>query len=193
MKRIALTALLLLFGLPTLLAQLHLEPGIKAGLNFSSLATESVDDGNNRTSFHIGLLGHIHINRSWAVQPELVYSSQGAKYGNNTVLKLGYINVPVLAQYMFGPGFRVETGPQFGFNINAKSDVGGNETDIKDRFKGFGMSWAFGVGYLSEMGLGADLRYNLGLSDISKAGNNVKNSVWQVGLFYQFRKMDIRK
>jgi hypothetical protein len=34
-------------------------------------------------------------------------------------LRLNYINVPVL-QYMFGDGFRLQTGPQLGILTNAK-------------------------------------------------------------------------
>jgi hypothetical protein len=53
-----------------------------------------------------------------ALQPEAVYSSQGAKYtvnGAEHTLSLNYINIPLQIQYMFDNGFRLQTGPQAGF------------------------------------------------------------------------------
>ena len=48
---------------------------------------------------------------------------------------------------------------------------------------------SFGGGYLVRSGLGVDVRYNLGISNISENNDvDVKNRVWQFGLFYQFRK-----
>jgi hypothetical protein len=61
------------------------------------------------------------------------------------------------------------------------------EYSEKNNFKQSDFSWAFGIGFISASGLGFDARYNLGLSDITKGRGNVKNQVWQLGLFYQFR------
>ena len=192
MKKIMLTAILSFIGIQFLLAQDHVEFGIKGGLNFSSLRGDGIEDGDTRTSFHLGGLAHFHINKMWSIQPELMYSAQGASYANGETVKLNYFNLPVLGQYMFGDGFRLETGPQFGFNVNAKSDFNGTETDVNQNYKGFGLSWAFGVGYLTKTGLGFDARYNAGLTDLSENNTNIKNSVWQFGLFYQFRPTTVK-
>jgi hypothetical protein len=73
--------------------------------------------------------------------------------------------------------------------VSAKFDDNNDvEYDIKNRFKQSDLGWAFGIGFLSTSGLGVDARYNLGLSDITKGRGNVKNRVWQFGLFYQFRR-----
>lgn len=139
------------------------------------------------TGFHAGGLAHIHLNRHFALQPELVYSSQGAEYGSSSKTKLNYINVPVLGQYMFGNGLRLQTGPQVGFLTTAKSKDASEETSIQNSLKDADFSWSFGAGYLSKQGLGIDVRYNLGITDISKNTVDMKNRVWQVGLFYQLR------
>ena len=79
----------------------HVNLGIKGGLNFYNIGNDNSSKYDMKTGFHLGLLGHIHLDRSIAVQPELVYSSQGAKYVSNGVeykLKLGYINIPVMLQ-----------------------------------------------------------------------------------------------
>src|SRR5262245_56031481 len=91
----------------------HVDFGLKGGVNVANLIVEVPDDASSRTGFYAGGLAHIHLNKSWALQPEVMYSSQGAKTGNSTV-KVNYVNIPVLAQYMFGDGFRLQTGPQLG-------------------------------------------------------------------------------
>ncbi len=179
-------AMLCLTG--TALAQRHAEYGLKAGVNVANVK----DDGNNntdaRTGWHVGGLVHIHLNKHFALQPELMYSTQGAEYpGNNSKLKLNYLNIPVLGQYMFGQGFRFQTGPQFGIMTSAEVKSGDTETDIDDGINTFDFSWSFGSGYLSSTGLGVDLRYNLGLTNVRDTDPDLKNRVWQIGVFYQFR------
>lgn len=82
-----------------------------------------------RTFPNLGLLGHIHLNSQWAVQPELVYSSQGAKSAG-TEQKLDYINVPLLLQYMFDNGFRLQAGPQLGLLVRADNKNDLNSIDL---------------------------------------------------------------
>ena len=192
MKKVMLTAIMSFICIQFMMAQDHVEFGLKGGLNFSSIKGDGIEGGDTRTSFHLGGLAHFHINKMWAIQPELVYSGQGGSYSNGETVKLNYINLPVLGQYMFGDGFRAETGPQFGFNVNAKSKFNGVETDVNDSFKGFALGWTFGLGYLTKSNIGFDARYNLGLTDISENGSNLKNGVWQIGLFYQFRPTTVK-
>ena len=97
--------------------------GVKAGMNASSLNYTGNNDMQTKIGFNAGVLAHIHShNAQWAVQPELYYSSEGAKSKSNSdaSLNLGYLNVPVLLQYMFDNGFRIEAGPQIGFLMSAK-------------------------------------------------------------------------
>ena len=165
--------------------------GLKGGLNVSTLSDDK-DELGSRLGFHAGLLSHIHISPQFAIQPEVVYSSQGAKYtvtdGEHS-LALNYINIPVNLQYMFDNGFRLQTGPQVGFlaGVNDKRD--GTETDnfTSDDFKTIDFSWTAGLGYLTQSGLGIDARYNFGLSNINDFGDaERRNNVFQVGLFYMF-------
>lgn len=173
-------------------AQQHVRWGVKAGANFATVNTESsAPDWGSRTGLHAGLLAHIHLNNHWAIQPELVYSLQGSKnkVGNETQINnLHYLNVPLLAQYMFNNGLRLQTGPQIGFLLGANTKiVDGTHTTNTDLYNKIDFSWSFGGGYLSNSGLGFDARYNLGLTDMYKPGNMKEtNGVFQVGLFYMF-------
>ena len=152
----------------------HVNLGIKGGLNMYNIHNDNNTSFDQVTGYNFGLLGHIHINSQWAVQPELVYSAQGAKNYN-----LGYINVPVLLQYMFDNGFRIQAGPQLGFLVSATNKADYNPVDF---------ALSLGVSYVvPSTGFGIDLRYNHGLSDISKS-SDVKstNRGIQLGLFYIF-------
>ena len=162
--------------------------GIKAGVNASSVKVSDGEDYDSKTGFHVGGLAHIHISRHFAVQPELVFSTQGGQDdGEDFKLKLNYINVPILAQYMFDAGFRLQTGPQLGFLTGAETKSGDVEVDVDDQIQSFDFSWTFGGSYLSRSGFGVDVRYNLGISNISDInGFEAKNRVFQVGVFYQF-------
>ncbi len=168
----------------------HVTFGIKGGLNLANLT--GVNDNTTRVSFNAGGLAHIHINEHFAVQPEVFYSGQGIHFqnGNNpdADIKLGYINIPVLLQYMTGDGFRLETGPQVGILASAKAKSGSTSVDIKNSYKTADFSWAFGLSYLTKSRVGISARYNLGISDISDSNNSdVKNSVFNIGLFYHFK------
>lgn len=186
MKRIIFSSVMLLL-ISGAYAQ-HVEYGIKGGVNFANLKDDAADnDADSKTGFHVGGLAHIHITRAFAIQPEIVYSTQGAEYGN-AKLRLNYINVPVLAQYMFGDGFRLQTGPQLGILTTSEWKNGNAETDI-DELSNADLSWSLGASYVGHSGLGVDARYNLGLTDVSKSNTtDLQNRVWQLGLFYQFRR-----
>jgi hypothetical protein len=185
MKKRFLGLLCLCFPACILFAQHSVQYGLKGGLNLAALNVNG-DSTDHRTGFHLGGLAHIHINPQLALQPEVMYSSQGAENGNGSETKLNYINIPVLLQYMFGDGWRLQTGPQLGILTSAKAQSGNTETTITGNYETADVSWAFGVGYLTRSRLGVDVRYNLGLSDVSKGAADVKNRVWQLGLFYQF-------
>jgi hypothetical protein len=189
MKSVFVIAIVSLCGFASV-AQSNVHLGIKAGVNVASLKVENGNDPDAKVSFNAGALAHIHVSKYFAVQPELLISGQGAKtdIGNTTTkLSLTYLNIPVLAQYMFGDGFRLETGPQLGFLLSAKTKANKVTVDVKDGYKTTDFSWAFGAGYVSSMGLGVDVRYNLGISDINDAsGNKIQNRVFSLGLFYQF-------
>ena len=171
----------------------HVEFGVKGGLNVSTVKVSgSSSNYDPRISAHVGGLAHIHLSREFAIQPEVLFSGQGFKSelvgSSDATYKLNYINVPVLVQYMFNNGIRLETGPQVGMLISGKVKTGSVTTDIKDGYKDIDMAWAFGAGYLTKSGLGFDARLNLGIAKIND--NNAadrRNGVFQVGVFYQFK------
>lgn len=164
--------------------------GIKGGVNFSSVEVEDGEDFEGKTGIHLGGLAHIHITRHFALQPELVFSMQGGEdESENMKLKLNYVNIPLLAQYMTADGFRLQTGPQLGILATAEQKFGDVEVDTDDDISTVDFAWTFGAGYLFRSGFGIDARYNLGISNISDDESfEARNRVFQLGVFYQFKK-----
>ena len=165
----------------------HTEFGLKGGVNIASIHNSVGNDFDSKVGFHIGGLAHIHMTPHFALQPEIVYSLQGGEAGN-TNRNLSYINVPVLAQYMAGNGFRLQTGPQVGLLVGANDETNDVEVKTKDQLNTAEFGWSFGASYITHSGFGVDARYNLGLSNINESeAIKSKNRVFQAGVFYQFK------
>lgn len=164
--------------------------GAKGGLALTNARGADVDGNKAKIGFYLGGYAAIPVTKQFSIQPELVYSIQGAKSEGvgepDAKLNLNYLNVPVLAKYTSESGFFGESGPQLGFLLSAKAKQGGEKTNLKESFKSVDLSWAFGVGYMTDFDLGFNIRYNLGLSKLDKDGDaKVFNSVFQAGVFYK--------
>ena len=112
--------------------------GIKGGLNLYNISQENNSRFDQKAGYHFGILAHIHVTDRFAMQPEIVYSVQGAKYavaGVETRVNLDYVNVPILFQYMFDNGFRLQAGPQAGFLNKAKSKTGDVNSSVKGDYE----------------------------------------------------------
>lgn len=174
--------------------------GIKAGGNLSSITG---DDTKSKFGFYAGALVNVPISEVFSIQPEVVYSQQGAKAKDNydfagytiTNMKqnLSYINVPVMVQYNATPEFYLEAGPEFGFLVNAqaKGDINGStyKASNKDSLKTFNFGLGIGLGYRFTSQLGINARYTAGLTDIVKngGGETSKNTNFQLGLVIIFK------
>ncbi len=180
MKKLMLFAAVAVFGLSNVNAQ-ETSFGVKAGVNFASLGGDDSDGLDGLTSFHVGGVAVIGVSEKFAVQPEVVYSSQGASFDGED-LQLDYINVPVLAKFYVAEGFSIEAGPQIGFLMSADADG----EDVKDFFKSTDFSGAIGLGYKMETGLNFAARYNLGLGSIGENDVDWKNNVIQLSVGYNF-------
>ncbi len=192
MKKVCLVAIAAMFSLSSINAQ-DIKFGAKAGVNFASIGGDDVGDLDGRTGFHVGVIAEISISEKFSVQPELLYSAQGAKEsfeGQEIKLNADYLNVPIMAKYYVAEGFSIEAGPQIGFLMSAKAKVGSEEEDLKDSIKGTDFGINFGVGYKMDSGLNFGARYNLGLADINdgedSGSSKLHNNVIQVSVGYFF-------
>jgi len=172
-------------------ASAQVQIGLKAGANFATLSGSAADGAQTKVDFHGGAFAQIALFNSFSLQPELMYSGQGAKGNQNETeftLNQAYVNLPVLFKYQHSSGLFAETGPQLGLLVAANVKANGTSEDVKSSYKSTDISWAFGIGYkISMLHAGIDARYNLGLSNImaeNVPGQSLTNSVFQVGVFY---------
>ncbi len=183
MKKLLLSAAIVAVGL---CATAQIGYGVKAGLNVSSITGDDSEGLKSKIGVNGGGFVTIPLASTFAVQPELLFSTEGAKIDGGGTINLGYINLPVMFQYRKS-GFIGELGPQIGFLASAKAKFEGETEDIKESFNSTSFAVNFGAGYQMESGLGFGVRYSLGLSNIIKeSGSDAKTSVISLGLHYNF-------
>lgn len=202
MKKLFLFVIVGMFSFVALNAQEELNFGLKAGVNFAKLTGDDVEDADGRTGFHVGLIAEIFMGEKFAIQPELVYSQQGLQTKEEflgeefeTKSKLDYLNIPVMGKYYVGEDLAIEFGPQFGFNVSAKSEFEGggesDEEDIKDEIAGFDLGVGGGLSFNMETGWFAQARYIIGLSNVDDSDeggieDDLTNSVLSLSIGYKF-------
>ena len=150
--------------------------GVKAGLNLANQTFKGdgyVSSPNFLPGFHAGGYLTYMFTDHLGLQPEILYSGQGAKSGD-AKYKLGYISVPVMVRFNVNQLFSFHAGPQFGLLTSAKYDNGSSSEDLKDQVKGTDVSVAAGVGFDLPKKLNFAFRFVKGLSDINDTGSSVK-------------------
>jgi len=192
MKKLFLLSIIAVFAIGSVNAQ-EVKFGAKAGLNLASISGDDTDDLDSRTAFHLGVVAEIVISDVFSVQPELLYSAQGATEsfeGIDLDINLDYISLPIMAKYYVSEGFSLEAGPQVGFLMSAKAKAEGEEEDLKDFVNGIDFGLNLGLGYKMESGLNFAARYNLGLSNINDEEDSDdfkwNNNVIQLSVGYMF-------
>jgi len=186
-----------------LLAQMR--AGIKGGLNVSNLYVDDVENENTRFGFNLGFYGQVLSSDVFAIQPELLFSTKGAKveYGGNlfdqTVkYNLNYLDLPVLAVFKLGESAEIHVGPYLSYllaaNISTDGDFGSGVDEVdRDNLKPFdyGLSGGFGLNF-GPFQVGA--RYNYGLAKIADSDaaevliGDSKNSVAQIYLSFNLNR-----
>ncbi|MFT5252908.1 MAG: hypothetical protein ACI87N_001931 [Flavobacteriales bacterium] len=174
--------------------------GFKGGVNFSNLYSDSVDDENVLTGFNAGLYAKIPVSKSFAIQPEIYYTTKGAEqtYNNGFAsgvakFNINYIEVPVLAVINVTENINIHAGPYAAYMVSGKttndSNFSSSQTTLDTNdFERFDAGIAGGVGLDFEL-LSFGVRYNYGLTKVGKKRNfggttytypDAKNSVLNV-------------
>ena len=177
--------------------------GIKAGVNLSNMYVDDVSDENMKVGLNAGFFAKLPVARGFSIQPELLYSSKGAKEEYDNFIEgegeyrfnLNYVELPVLAVFNLSKNFNLHLGPYVsylaGVNIKDLKDNGTIDEIAEpdaDNFNRFDYGLVGGLGVdISKFTLGA--RYNYGLREIGKSGNltsqllkNSKNSAVSIYL-----------
>lgn len=203
MKKITLTLLGLVAISTSALAQQEVKFGPKAGVNFATVNGKDSEGAKMLTGFHVGAFAEIKFNDKFAIQPEILYSAQGAKgkdEGIEVKTKYDYINVPIMAKYYVVDNLAIEAGPYVGFLMKAEAESGSESLDLKDYTKSVDFGIGAGVSFNLDNGFFVGARYNLGFAKIpekseaeilpgvtlSSEAADVKNGVIQISVGYKF-------
>lgn len=176
-KALILTATLLFLSIDSQAQSIKF--GLKAGANYANFTGNEADGFDGLTSYHVGAVLELKVLENFAVQPELLYSSQGAKRDGFDDVKLDYVTVPVLAKfYLISDRLSLEAGPQFSFLVN-------DNLEQTFKKKDFDFAAVGGLGFNFTENIFAQARYVVGLTDTTKDAE-IKNSVIQLSLGYRF-------
>lgn len=186
MRKLFFITLIGFLGVGVSTAQ-EVDLGLKVGANFADFSDVKGLDMSNKTGFQIGAFAAIRMGNV-AIQPELLYSQQGAKF-NHDKIELDYVNVPVMIKYYLVQGLNLQVGPQFGFIVN--DNIGKVFDGIQSGVEAnnFDVSGLVGVGLDLPFGIRLDGRYNFGFGDAIKSDfgdTSAKNSVFTLSVGYSF-------
>jgi len=210
--------LVLILLLPNSASAYEIKGGLKIGLNMANIHGKDVKEfeqvvGGNWESklvFCGGGYITLTLTEMIAIQAEVLYTQKGAKYDMtwydetySAKFNFSYLEIPVLAKILiptqssFKPS--LFAGPALALKLSgkAKSEYAGEsyEEDV-EAMKGTDFGFILGAGI--DFGLGGvikgkitvDVRYNLGLTTISKKvegeSTDIKNGVFSFMIGYSF-------
>lgn len=199
MKKLVLIAIFCFFGVSEMNAQVTFKPGIRGGLNLTSITQSR---GDFKPTFYVGALGEIKLTRRYGLQPEIIYSSQGSNnvitenYDCNTGVnfrskkdvEINYISLSMLNKFYIVNGFHAVVGPTLDFMVSDNLVAHDSDVDL-----GIG----FGLGYTLPSGLTFEARFKKGVVDVLESeyyqsgsdfffGDYNTNILFQFGVSYAF-------
>lgn len=189
MKKFTLIVAAMLFAVGAFAQQNKGQWGVKGGVNIASEVGSDSESSDSRTGFHFGFFCESQIGNMVDIQPEILYSMQGAKFGKFS-RETNYINVPVMVKFYVNQArtFSIDAGLQLGYMVSAKEKYEGygsvNIYDY-DSLNKFDFSAACGLSYKLQGGFDLILRFTGGGTQIIDDYSN-KNSVVQLGAGYRF-------
>ncbi|MEJ6981515.1 porin family protein [Pedobacter sp. P351] len=150
--------------------------GLKAGVNLSKLSKQNGFSSDNRAGYLAGIWARAGA-MGLHLQPELYYTVKTVDVkddnGQTGSVDFTSVDLPILVGTKIGAvgiGGRLNTGPVISFVINEEQSFSNAVSDAsKFNYKNQAVAWQFGAG-LDIRKISLDLRYEHGLSKISRAG-----------------------
>jgi len=195
MKNSSLFIVLLLFS-SLAFAQTKKSFGMRLGLNYSNISNTDLDArvGGNGAFFF-----EARFSEKYALQPELVFSSQGGLASNTTSqdLKIDYLSIGLANKFFIIPnaGLHLLAGPSIDIDFEnnpIKLINGNNDSEVTP----FDFSVFGGIGYEFPFGLILEARYKQGLIEVdlfdfdfngdSDLNDEAFNGTFQYSIAYKF-------
>jgi hypothetical protein len=177
-------------------AQVTFNPGIRLGANISHLSDGQTNywyndyqsyyqygadkfDIKSKVDFYIGFQANIRFAKFYALQPELYYTRQGAKFESENpgvetkTVDLSYVGAAVVNKFYFDK-FNIHFGPTLELLTDSKN-----------------IPSPIGVDLGILLGAGYDITKNIGVEARIKKGfvhvyNDHTNVTFQTGVYYTF-------
>jgi hypothetical protein len=210
LSTIAFGLLTAFFFTSTHAQQEYFEYGFKGGVNLSTFSGDVDSSIESKASMNIGMYGLYKILPKLGIQAELLYSEQG--FTNEPVpadqniekieevLRMQYINLPVLASYNVVEYLWVEGGIQVGYLVDAeleeetvRIDDKGRVNSVtetiggKENYKDLDVGLAGGLRYKLSPNFMLQARYTQSLNDIDEVREGDQfNSIWSFSVGYVF-------
>jgi hypothetical protein len=183
--------------IPTVLKSYVLSVGPKVGINYSMAGDpDDLDLGiGGKMGFNAGLAVNFRFARPagkplgaelFGVEVEALYALHSLKTDEDN-LNMSAFEIPVLFQWYAFPSLFIEVGPTFtGVFSTSPKELQYNSVSYQtEKIKGYDVMLTVGLGYKHKSGFMANLRYNMGNSDL--AGNfQTKVSTVSVGIGWLF-------
>ena len=172
--------------------------GIKAGINYSNVYSESGDGyvADGKVGFAGGLFVSIPLNELIGVQPELLYSQKGFKTEGTFFdgqITSSYLDLPIHLQIKPTENISILAGPQFSYLLSTKYELNGfsaiDEEDLDDNNNKATVGISAGVDFEIQNFL-ISARGSWDLNKVNKDNStsdiNYKNQLFQITLGYKF-------
>ena len=186
MKRVLFFVMALATMAITSQTQAQVKYGVKAGLNLSRF-TENFE--TMKPGFHAGIYAQVKLHPMFSIQPEVLYSMQGATEEETnttlgqTITAKGVVTshniiVPLMLQFTPIRPLTIEAGPQFGFNLGMSlysevtmsglvDDSFEESVDLgEEDYKMFDFGLAAGLKYNVTSNVNVYARYVFGLTPV---------------------------
>jgi len=184
--------------------------GLKAGLNVADAYGDDAEGAGSRVGLIAGGFFGYRFTDYFTIQHEILFSMKGSEgshmnfFGGdrNVMIRLAYLEVPVLARFTvplagrWKPG--IFAGPAFSLLVydNAEYEMYGKtvDMDIDEYIKSADIGFVFGMCLECDQGRGrtlVDIRYELGMinvpDDTEYMDLELKNSTLSIMIGYAFR------
>ena len=180
--------------------------GVKGGLNYTTFKVDIKQNFYPRTAYNFGIYADFELTNTFAIQPEILFSSKGADFNKSVVTNeekfvFNYLNLPVLAKFQPTAKLGILAGPELGYLLSARAKGDGINNDIKERLgvRNFDLGIAIGVEYEPINRMGVGVRYSYGITplievtSLNNAGvrsttNDLYNRTFQLYASYRISK-----
>ena len=170
-------------------AETYLNPLInlvRTNLHYGNSENTLADHKKSLMGLQVGLSMQAGITPDFSLVPELYFIMRGGKLGSNnpmtlgkTTLRVHSLESPLLARFHFH-NFHVNAGPSVAYNFDGNIKVKGASNGSANDYKHWEAGAQFGGGYsfrIKGRRLALDLRYNYGLTNISKTNKMYNRSL----------------